>query len=77
MRGYVTLRHNPALLLIGNIVALPENYIAALEFMMYEKSKEYKTLDIEELFEDYYLTDEDLDIIHDLILNATVTIKFN
>lgn len=58
-------------------MALPENYIAALEFMMYENSKEYKTSDIEELFEDYYLTDEDLDIIRDLILNATVTIKFN
>ena len=71
------LRHDPALLsLIGKRMTLPENYTDAIKHMMQENSKEFESLDIVELFEDYDLTDEDLDIVYDLIQTARVKIEF-
>lgn len=57
-------------------MALPENYTDVIKHMMQENSKEFESLDIVELFEDYDLTDEDLDIVYDLIQTARVKIEF-
>ena len=57
-------------------MTLPENYTDAIKHMMQENSKEFESLDIVELFEDYDLTDEDLDFVYDLIQTARVKIEF-
>ena len=57
-------------------MTLPENYKDVIKHMMQENSKEFESLDIEELFGDYYITDEDLDTVHDLIQTARVKIEF-
>ena len=57
-------------------MTLPENYTDVIKHTMQENSKEFESLDIVELFEDYDLTDEDLDIVYDLIQTARVKIEF-